>query len=99
MDVAYSLVDRLCNIHFGDLPSAVVEKAKLLILDTIGVAISGSSAPGCREVVGQVMDWGGKGESTIFVYGRKVPVFLAAFVNSMMARHMPETSTKHTIRP
>ena len=58
--------------------------------------MAGSSAPGCKEVVDQVTAWGGKGESSILVYGPKVPAFLAAFVNSMMAhaRDFDETHDK-----
>jgi len=85
MDIATSLVEKLCDINFDNLPTSVIEKTKLLVLDTIGTAIAGSSAQGCREVVDQVVDWGGKAESTIFVYGQKVPAFLAAFANSLMA--------------
>jgi len=96
MDISYAMAEKISRIRFDDLPTPVIEKTKLLILDTIGVAMAGSSAPGCKEVVDQITACGGKRESSILVYGPKVPAFLAAFVNSMMAhaRDFDETHDK-----
>ena len=84
MDSVKKLVDHVTGTQFNDLPEAVVDNAKRFILDSLGVAIAGSSAPGCKEVVDLVKEWGGKPEATILIYGGKVPSPSAAMANSMM---------------
>ena len=46
--------------------------------------MAGSSAPGCDTVVDYIEECGGKEESTIMVYGGRVPSSNAAFANSIM---------------
>ena len=83
-DLAYDLAANAAKMSYRDLPDDVVMITKKFILDTLGCAIAGSSAPGCGSVVEVVKDWGGKKESTIMVYGGKVIATHAALVNSMM---------------
>jgi 2-methylcitrate dehydratase PrpD len=86
MDAIVPLVKNLTTIQFADLPPDAVLSAKRCILDTLASLIAGTAAPGCPEVVEQALEWGGKPESTILNYGKKVPVFLAALANGTMAR-------------
>jgi 2-methylcitrate dehydratase PrpD len=86
MDAIVPLVRNLSVTQFEDLPSEAVLAAKKCILDTLASLIAGTDASGCPEVVGQALEWGGKPESTILNYGKKVPVFLAALANGTMAR-------------
>lgn len=83
-DVVYDVVANAVKTDFSDLPGSTIKIAKKFILDTIGVAIAGSKASGCEEVVSYIKEMGGKQESTIIMFGGKVPNFHAAFVNSMM---------------
>ncbi|MFH0914795.1 MAG: MmgE/PrpD family protein [Chloroflexota bacterium] len=85
-DLIYQMVRHVLKTRYGDLPQNVVERTKGAIIDTLGIAIAGSPAPGCPELVGLVKDWGGKPESTILAYGGKVPAPEAALANSTMAR-------------
>ena len=85
-DVAHDLVANAAKTQYGDLPSDVVEVTKKFVLDTLGTAIAGSSAPGCGDTVEVIKDWGGRKESTVLVYGGKVIAPHAAFVNSMMVQ-------------
>ena len=85
MDLAYTLVKHITSIKFGNIPSDAVEGTKKIILDQLAVALEGSSARGSMEVAQEVIDWGGKPESTIWVHGNKVPIANAAFANSVMA--------------
>lgn len=93
MDVINELIAHVIRTEFGDLPSDVVHTTKRFLLDSIGTLIAGTSAPGCKEVVTQIKDWGGKPEATIAVYGDKVPAPNAALINSMMihARDFDDT--------
>jgi len=84
MDILPKLIDYIAATQFHDLPKAVVDSTKKFIVDSIGVTIAGSNAPGCREVVNLVKGWGGKPEATIVIDGTKVPAPWAAMANSMM---------------
>jgi 2-methylcitrate dehydratase PrpD len=86
MDIIDRLVRNVLNTEFEDLPEESIEITKLAILDTIGCIIAGAEAPGCGALREQVLEWGGKEESTILVSGNKVTCPNAAFVNSTMAR-------------
>lgn len=86
MDAIVPLVKNLMRIQYEDIPPQVLAATKRSILDTYAAMLAGSSAQGCPEVVAQVLEWGGKEQSTLFNFDRKVPVFLAALANGMMAR-------------
>jgi 2-methylcitrate dehydratase PrpD len=73
VDIASDYVDYARGSRFKDLPPKVVDYAKILILDTLGVIIAGSSAKGIGTFADLLKDWGGKPESTVFIYGDKVP--------------------------
>ena len=85
MDLAFTVAKRIADCKFEDIPAASVQASKEIILDQLSVALPGSTAPGVPETVAQMKDWGGKPESTIWVYGGKVPSVNAVFANTMMA--------------
>ncbi len=84
MDAAYIFARDLVNATYQDIPHDVVEATKTHILDFLGVALAGSSQPGIRELLEIVADWGGKEESSVLCYGKKVPAPHAAQVNAAM---------------
>jgi len=84
MDATSRILQHIEQTQFHDLPEAVVENTKRFILDSIGVALAGCNAPGCKEVVELVKEWGGKPEATIMSYGGKAPAPWAAMANSTM---------------
>ena len=86
MDSTRSLVQWVEKSRYEDLTPEVIDMVKWQTLDTLGVLIAGSSALGCKAVVDQVSDWGGKEEASILVFGGKVPVPNAGLVNCTMAR-------------
>jgi 2-methylcitrate dehydratase PrpD len=86
MDAVVPLVRNLIDIKYQDIPRHVREATRRSILDTFASMLAGSGAAGCQEVVEQVLEWGGREESTLFHTDRKVPMFLAALANGMMAR-------------
>ena len=85
-DLMGDIVEFLVSTEFEDLSAEIVLHAKQQILDTLGVVIAGSSAAGCREVVGLVRAWGGVPQCTIPVFGDRVPAPHAAFATGPMAR-------------
>jgi 2-methylcitrate dehydratase PrpD len=67
------------------LPDDVREKAKTLLLDTLATMVGGSGAPGVAQVLAQLQEWGGTAQSTIAVFGGKLPAPAAAMINAVMA--------------
>ena len=86
MDIAQEYADYALGSKFEDLPFDVVECAKKLIFDGIAIMIAGSSAGGIGTLVDLFREWGGKPESTILVFGDKVPAQNAVACNASMAR-------------
>lgn len=70
--------------RFEDLPAEAVAAAKMVLLDTLGVAVAGWNAPGCAAVHDLAAEWGGRQESTVWVYGTRVPAPSAALANGLM---------------
>jgi len=93
MDILERLVKNVMETDYKDLPSDAISITKLAILDTIGCMVAGFAAPGCSPVREQVLEWGGKKESTVMVHGDKVPCPNAAFVNSTIARALDFDTT------
>jgi 2-methylcitrate dehydratase PrpD len=93
MGIEEKLVKNALKIDYTDLPRGDSDMTKLGILDTIGCMIAGAMAPGCNSVREQVVSWGGKPESTIMVFGSRVPCPNAALVNGTMARALDFDST------
>lgn len=86
MDVVDTLLDYITSVRYEDLPEEVVQAAKGILLNTFGAMLAGSGAEGVRQIAGLATQWGGKQESTVFLYGAKVPAHEAVFVNATMAR-------------
>ena len=84
-DAGISLARYAAGVRFGDLPTEVVEKIKDLILDSFGVALAGSTAPGIGQAVAAVKEWGDTPQSTLFAHGTKLPAPWAAMINGAMA--------------
>ena len=89
MDVIFDLAKIAVNTRYEDLPPKVVEVTKKLIIDSIGVGIAGSSLAGITPVIGLVEEWGGRKESTVMVFGTRMPAQEATFCNSMLI-HAPD---------
>lgn len=86
MDPMDHIVSHFLQVRFEDLPPAVVEATKQSVLDTMGVIVAGSTEEGPNILIEQIREWGGSPESTIAVFGDRVPAHLAAFANGTMAR-------------
>lgn len=83
-DPALTLAQHVHRIRFVDLPEHAVVSSKRDILDTLGAALGGSVAPGIAELAELVTYWGGRGESSLWVLGGRVPAPQAALVNAAM---------------
>ena len=88
MDAATDISRMIANIEFKDLTLDAKEACKKDILDTLATTIAGSTAQGISEVAGLIRDWGGKEESSLISYSKKVPAPMAAFLNSLMGHSL-----------
>jgi len=86
MDITRELISYGTGLTYKMLPEQVIRIVKERVLDTLGTMIAGSSTKECKKLVNLVKSWGGKEESSLIVYGDKVPAPLAALCNSTMAR-------------
>ena len=80
------IVANVLETRFEDIDNDVLQNAKERIIDTVGCLISGADDPSNPELVKLMMDYGGKKESTILMYGGKIPAAHAAMVNSILCR-------------
>jgi len=85
MSLARALAEIAIRTDASTIPAGAFAACRKLMLDTLGVSVAGWNAPGIRELVDQVQQWAGRQDSTVLVYGARVPAPSAAFVNSAMA--------------
>lgn len=78
------LTDIGLNTATDAITPPAYDAAKKMVLDSLGCAIAARTSPGVAEVVEQMLDWGGKSESTIMLFGGKVPASAAIFANGTM---------------
>lgn len=84
-DAGVVLARFAAGLEFDRLPPAVVAKVKELILDSFGVALAGSTAPGVDAAVAAIKHWGGVAESTLYGHGLKLPALSVALANGVMS--------------
>jgi len=101
MDAIYNLAKNVIDVQYDSLPRDVVEATKKQIMDAFATAIAGSSAPPVGELVEIYKEWGGKTESTVWVYGEKLPGIVAAQINATMqhARDFDDTHDVAVLHP
>ena len=74
------------TLAFDDLPSVLVERAKGLVLDTLGCALAASTlGDGCAEVRALVRADPGTPECSVLGCGERASALQAAFVNGALA--------------
>ena len=84
MDVIYTLAGNIIDTNYENLPSEVVKATKRLFMDGLGVGLAGSAEAGVSELIDIVRDWDGRRESTVWVYGDRLPCVSAAQANATM---------------
>jgi 2-methylcitrate dehydratase PrpD len=86
MDLMGKIVKHILSTQFEDFPQEVVSVTKKSVIDTLGAMIGGSAIEGCKLLVDFLRHCGGRPESTVAVFGDKLPAALAAQANGAMAR-------------
>ncbi|MCS6784273.1 MAG: MmgE/PrpD family protein [Candidatus Caldarchaeum sp.] len=81
------------NLRINDIPQNVVAKAKLHLLDTIGVTAVGSLEPRIFSLMNAMKKMNDQGQSTVFWYGSRFPSPTTALVNGAMAHALEYDDT------
>jgi len=81
--ISQSIAEHVVAFDYSQLPASAVQAAKTLILDTLAVGWAGTTAPGAPEAHALLTEEGGRGDSSAWGYGGKLPVASAAFLNSI----------------
>ena len=86
MKISEIIADYIYTLDYEDIPDVVIEEKKKNTLDILGVMTAGTSGKGCREIIDEIVDWGGRKDARIFQHDCKVPAHNAALANCMLAR-------------
>jgi 2-methylcitrate dehydratase PrpD len=73
------------NWSYSRLPSSVVKRIKLFVLDTLGVIAAAAEAPGIPEMNRLLLGWEGAGPSTMLIGKGRVAPPTAALANGAAA--------------
>lgn len=81
-----TLAEFVVNLKFEDIPPEVVERAKHLAMQTIGVSLGCNGLPIAKKAIGIGKACGnGAPSATLWIDGSKVSMTSAAFCNSTLA--------------
>lgn len=81
--VTQTLVNKLIETKYQDLPQAAIEEAKRSLLNWLGVAIGAAYHPSMDMVIGVADTVGGKQQATVLGSGIKTDILFAALLNGM----------------
>ena len=90
------LVRQSAEMPVDDVPPAAIAKARVLLLDTVGCVLAGSSAEAAGELREAVAFWGGREQATILGFGERTSAPWAAFVNSAVGHARDYDDTHDT---
>lgn len=101
MDPTYILAKNLIGTRYEDLPQEVIEATKLQILDSLGVAFAGASAPGVQELFHLLKRFEGIKQCSVIASNSKLPVMDAAQINAAMthALDFDDYLVKSSVKP
>jgi 2-methylcitrate dehydratase PrpD len=81
--ISHSIAEHVVACDYSALPPGSVSAAKMLMLDTLAVAWSGTSAPGAPQAHALLVEEGGRSDGTVWGFGGKLPAMSATFINSI----------------
>ncbi|WP_422003153.1 MmgE/PrpD family protein [Reyranella sp.] len=84
MTAAQRFATHALGTRFADLDTAAIERAKVFILDSLGVGIAGSSVEGGEGLAGVAAGWGAPVSMSVPVWGRgrRMAAPAAVFLNA-----------------
>src|SRR5687767_2708074 len=94
LNITETLSNYIVSDRAAQLPQAVVERAKIHLLDTLGAMISGSTLKPGTVAIEFVRGQGGPAQATVVATNLRTGAIHAALVNAMTA-HADETDDAH----
>jgi 2-methylcitrate dehydratase PrpD len=79
--VTRRLAEHVSNIQYSDLPTPLVARAKVVVLEALGKMVSGARQDTSRKLLQYVRRLGGAPEATILYHGDKTHMGNAALAN------------------
>lgn len=76
------LANHIVNTDYDDLSAVTVDKVKTFLLDTIGVAMAGTSGAGLRDLIKVAQGWGHSQDASVWFTREPLPAPSAALVNA-----------------
>lgn len=76
--------DAIAKARYADLAPEVIQRAKLCILDNLGVLAHTSTLPELRSYLDRQFQIGGPAEATVWGYNRKLPLETAVACNALL---------------
>ena len=89
------------NLSFKDLPIEVINKVKVLFLDALGTCAAASKKKYAKAIIELIKELGGKPESTLFIYGGKLPAVNAVLINAALVHGLDfdDTHAEASVHP
>jgi 2-methylcitrate dehydratase PrpD len=89
------------SLSYERIPEPVLEKAKELILDTLGICVASAKMDFGIAALRLIAGWGGLAESTVIGISSKVPAPHAAFANGVLGhgQDYDDTHTDSVVHP
>ena len=96
-----TLVDRVLETRFEELPSEIVEVSRQCLLDWIGVTLAGASEPLVGPLVDEAVEQGGSPQASLIGRGLKVSTQQAALINGAASHALDydDVHAAHTGHP
>ena len=96
-----ALVDRVMEMRFEELPTAIVEVSRQCLLDWIGVTLAGTSEPLVDPLLDEVAEQGGNPQASLIGRGLKVSMQQAALINGAASHALDydDVHAAHTGHP
>lgn len=95
---ATRLAEFVCGLELEDIPSQVLDSAKLRVLDILGICVAAGSERGPRAVREMTRSWAGRGQAETVGWGDRLPAAAAALVNGTLAHSLDFDDTHHEVR-
>lgn len=69
------------TLRYEEIPSEVVERARLHLLDAVGIGLAATREPYADALTALVREWGGSPQATLWRFGDRLPAAHAALAN------------------
>jgi 2-methylcitrate dehydratase PrpD len=101
MTISKDLAHFAHGMSLADVPKSVHHKAKLLVLDTLGICISSAQLPFGHDILAMAQEWEQPGGAGLIGSDMKVAPHHAAFVNGVLGhgQDYDDTHTESVVHP